>query len=62
MDLFRKVAHGRGAAVLVVTHDHRALDVFDLLYEMEDGRLRLAKAQAAAHPATRAAAGDGAMG
>jgi len=40
MALFRKVAHERGAAVLVVTHDHRALDVFDLIYEMEDGRLR----------------------
>lgn len=40
MELFRKVAHERGAAVLVVTHDHRALDVFDVLYEMEDGRLK----------------------
>jgi ABC-type lipoprotein export system ATPase subunit len=26
--------------VLVVTHDHRTLDVFDELHEMEDGRLR----------------------
>lgn len=40
MELFRKVAHERGAAVLVVTHDHRALDVFDVRYEMEDGKLR----------------------
>jgi putative ABC transport system ATP-binding protein len=40
MELFRTVAHERGAAVLVVTHDHRALDVFDVLYEMEDGRIR----------------------
>ncbi|MEO8184823.1 MAG: ABC transporter ATP-binding protein [Deltaproteobacteria bacterium] len=40
MELFRKVAHERGAAVLVVTHDHRALDIFDVLYEMEDGRIR----------------------
>lgn len=40
MELFQKVAHERGAAVLVVTHDHRALDVFDVLYEMEDGRIR----------------------
>jgi putative ABC transport system ATP-binding protein len=38
MDLFRRVAHEQGAAVLVVTHDHRALDVFDAIYEMEDGR------------------------
>jgi ABC-type lipoprotein export system ATPase subunit len=27
MELFRKVAHERGAALLVVTHDQRALDV-----------------------------------
>jgi putative ABC transport system ATP-binding protein len=40
MELFRRVAHEQGAAVLVVTHDHRALDVFDVLYAMEDGRIR----------------------
>ena len=40
MELFRKVAHERGAAVLVVTHDHRSLDVFDRTCEMEDGQLR----------------------
>lgn len=41
MDLFRKVAHEQGAAVIVVTHDHRALDVFDTIYEMEDGVVKL---------------------
>ena len=40
MELFRKVAHEQGAGVLVVTHDQRALDVFDRTVEMEDGRLR----------------------
>ena len=40
MELFRKVAHERGSAVIVVTHDHRSLDVFDRAYEMEDGRIR----------------------
>ena len=40
MELFRKVAHERGAAVLVVTHDHRSLDIFDRTCEMEDGELR----------------------
>ena len=40
MELFRKVAHEQGAGVLVVTHDHRALDVFDRTVEMEDGQLR----------------------
>ena len=44
MEIFAALAHGRGrahdAAVLVVTHDHRALDAFDRVLEMEDGRLR----------------------
>jgi putative ABC transport system ATP-binding protein len=40
MELFRKVAHERGSAVMVVTHDQRSLDVFDRTYEMEDGKLR----------------------
>ncbi len=44
MELFRTVAHEQGSAVLVVTHDHRALDVFDRSIEMEDGRLRPAAA------------------
>jgi putative ABC transport system ATP-binding protein len=39
MELFRKVAHEHGTGVLVVTHDHRALDVFDRSLEMEDGLL-----------------------
>ncbi len=51
MELFRKVAHERGAAVLVVTHDHRALDIFDVLYEMEDGRIRPSDHQGAARHA-----------
>ncbi|MCL4129948.1 UNVERIFIED_CONTAM: hypothetical protein GTU68_000360 [Idotea baltica] len=37
MELFAKVAHDQGAGVIVVTHDQRALDVFDRIYEMEDG-------------------------
>jgi putative ABC transport system ATP-binding protein len=40
MELFAKVAHERGSAVIVVTHDHRSLEVFDRTYEMEDGRLK----------------------
>ena len=39
MELFRKLAHERNAGVIVVTHDVRALDVFDRILEMEDGRL-----------------------
>ncbi len=41
MELFAKVAHEQGAGVIVVTHDQRALDVFDTIYEMEDGKLQL---------------------
>lgn len=37
MELFRNVARQYGAGVIVVTHDHRTLDVFDTIYEMEDG-------------------------
>jgi putative ABC transport system ATP-binding protein len=43
MELFRKVAHEHGSGVIVVTHDHRSLDVFDAVYEMEDGRVSKAR-------------------
>jgi putative ABC transport system ATP-binding protein len=39
MELFRRIAHEHGTAVVVVTHDHRTLDLFDTVYEMEDGIL-----------------------
>ena len=39
MALFKRIAHEQGAAVVVVTHDHRTLDVFDTIHEMEDGVL-----------------------
>jgi len=39
MELFRTVAHEQGTTVLVATHDHRALDAFDRILEMEDGTL-----------------------
>ncbi len=42
MELFRDVAHGQDTGVVVVTHDHRALDVFDRSLEMEDGSLKTA--------------------
>ncbi len=39
MELFRDVSRRFETAVLVVTHDHRSLEVFDRILEMEDGRL-----------------------
>jgi putative ABC transport system ATP-binding protein len=45
MELFRDVARTHGTGVIVVTHDHRTLDVFDTIYEMEDGVIRAAAPQ-----------------
>ncbi len=39
MELLRRAGHEQNGGVIVVTHDHRALDLFDTVYEMEDGRL-----------------------
>jgi putative ABC transport system ATP-binding protein len=39
MELFRMVAHEHNGGVIVVTQDHRALDVFDAIYDIEDGLL-----------------------
>jgi len=40
MELFAQVAHEQSAGVIVVTHDQRSLDVFDTIYEMEDGKMQ----------------------
>ncbi len=45
MQLFQGVARDFGAGVIVVTHDHRTLDVFDTIYEMEDGLMRRTEAE-----------------
>jgi putative ABC transport system ATP-binding protein len=39
MELLRAAAHDRGAAILVVSHDHRLLPYVDVYYHMEDGHL-----------------------
>jgi putative ABC transport system ATP-binding protein len=39
MELFQRVAHQNGAGVIVVTHDQRTLEIFDTIYEMEDGTI-----------------------
>jgi len=43
MELFAQIAHERHAGVIVVTHDHRTLDVFDRTLDVEDGVLRFKK-------------------
>ena len=39
IELLDAAAHDHGTSVLVVTHDQRTLDLFDTIYEMEDGAL-----------------------
>ncbi len=41
MELFAKIAHERKAGVIVVTHDHRTLDVFDRILDVEDGMIKV---------------------
>ena len=40
MRLFEQIAHERRAAVLVVTHDHRTLDVCDRILDVADGKIK----------------------
>ena len=40
MELLKQVAHEHDTGVLVVTHDHRAIDVFDRIWVMEDGNIK----------------------
>lgn len=40
MELFAQIAHEQNAGVIVVTHDHRTLDVFDRTLDVEDGVIR----------------------
>ncbi len=41
MDLLRKVAVDRDAAIICVTHDEMILDRFDHIFRLRDGRLEL---------------------
>ena len=41
MALFARIAREHRAGVLVVTHDHRTLDVFDRILDVEDGMIRV---------------------
>ncbi len=50
MDLLRDLAHEKGRAVVVVTHDNRVLEYADRIVKIEDGRI-------AGHGAVRGGAG-----
>jgi len=46
VELFQKIAHEQESGVIVVTHDHRVLELFDKVYFIEDGVLRLSSDEA----------------
>jgi putative ABC transport system ATP-binding protein len=37
----QRLAKEQGCTILLVTHDHRILDIADRILEMEDGRLKI---------------------
>ena len=39
VNLMQQLAKEQNCAVLIVTHDHRILDIADRIIHMEDGRL-----------------------
>ena len=39
VELRKNVAHTHNTEVPVITHDHHAIDVFDRIWMMEDGKL-----------------------
>jgi putative ABC transport system ATP-binding protein len=47
VDLMHDLAKQQGCPILLVTHDHRILDIADRILEMEDGRLVNEKRKAA---------------
>jgi putative ABC transport system ATP-binding protein len=40
VEMLHRLARGQGCSVLIVTHDHRILDVADRVMQLDDGRLR----------------------
>jgi len=44
MAMLRKIARERGSVVIAVTHDHRMIEGFDTIYQLDDGRLTCAAA------------------
>jgi putative ABC transport system ATP-binding protein len=41
VELMQRLAKEQGCTILLVTHDHRILDIADRILEMEDGRLKI---------------------
>jgi putative ABC transport system ATP-binding protein len=41
VELMQKLAKEQGSTILLVTHDHRILDIADRIVNLEDGHLRI---------------------
>jgi putative ABC transport system ATP-binding protein len=48
MDLLRRIAREREAAIIAVTHDEKIFDRFDRIFHLRDGRLEPSQSQRAA--------------
>lgn len=51
--LLRRLADSRSTTVVMVTHDHRVLDVADRIIKMEDGRILQSNSAQSADPSKR---------
>src|SRR5260370_31180059 len=40
MEMLKVLAHGRGRAILIVTHDNRILEFADRIIQLEDGKMQ----------------------
>jgi len=49
MAMLRKIARERRSAVIAVTHDHRMIEGFDTVYQLDDGRMAKVEHPLAAH-------------
>ncbi len=50
MAMLRRIARERRSAVITVTHDHRMIEGFDTVYQLDDGRLTQVRHTVAAVP------------
>jgi putative ABC transport system ATP-binding protein len=58
MDLLKRIAVERDAAIIVVTHDEKIFDRFDRMFQLRDGRLEAEESNASSSPGLTAAAGQ----
>jgi putative ABC transport system ATP-binding protein len=58
LETLRALAHGEGRAVVIVTHDARAVEFADRIVRIQDGRIALADGDGDAAPSTAPCCGN----